>query len=89
PITANKSVEHVRVFYVGDEATKDEFAACRTATVESWRVVFGEDIGAVEGMQEGRYSPGFSGGVFSPEMDVPTHFFQTWLAKQVKAALEQ
>ncbi|NMV27657.1 aromatic ring-hydroxylating dioxygenase subunit alpha, partial [Vibrio parahaemolyticus] len=42
-----------------------------------------------EGMQEGRYSPGFSGGVFSPEMDVPTHFFQTWLAKQVKAALEQ
>ena len=89
PITANKSVEHLRVFYVGDEATKDEFAACRTATVESWRVVFGEDIGAVEGMQEGRYSPGFGGGVFSPEMDVPTHFFQTWLAKQVKAALEQ
>ncbi|NMS47951.1 aromatic ring-hydroxylating dioxygenase subunit alpha, partial [Vibrio parahaemolyticus] len=43
----------------------------------------------VEGMQEGRYSPGFGGGVFSPEMDVPTHFFQTWLAKQVKAALEQ
>ncbi|MDF4861958.1 RHO alpha subunit C-terminal catalytic domain-containing protein, partial [Vibrio parahaemolyticus] len=85
PITANKSVEHLRVFYVGDEATKDEFAACRTATVESWRVVFGEDIGAVEGMQEGRYSPGFGGGVFSPEMDVPTHFFQTWLAKQVKA----
>ncbi|OOE41455.1 2Fe-2S ferredoxin [Salinivibrio kushneri] len=89
PISSGKTVEHLRVFYVGDEATNDEFAACRTATVESWRVVFGEDIGAVEGMQKGRHSPGFSGGVFSPEMDVPTHFFQSWLAKQVKSAMER
>lgn len=52
-------------------------------------MVFSEDIIAVEGMQQGRYSPGFGGGAFSPEMDKPTHFFQTWLAKQVKSATEQ
>lgn len=66
PISAEKSIEHLRLFYVGDEATTQHFASCRQATVESWRVVFGEDIGAVEGMQKGRHSPGFSGGAFSP-----------------------
>ena len=88
PIHAEKTIERLRLYYVGDEATRDEYAACRTATLESWRVVFGEDIGAVEGMQKGRHSPGFGGGVFSPEMDLPTHFFQKWLATQTKAALE-
>ncbi|NUU66393.1 aromatic ring-hydroxylating dioxygenase subunit alpha [Enterobacteriaceae bacterium BIT-l23] len=88
PISAEQSVEHLRLFYVGDDAaTGTQYAACRRATVESWRVVFGEDIGAVEGMQRGRHSPGFGGGVFSPEMDEPTHFFQKWLASQVKTAL--
>ena len=52
------------------------------------KVVFSEDIFAVENMQKGRHSPGFGGGVFSPEMDLPTHFFQQWLATQAKAALE-
>ncbi|MBE3175376.1 aromatic ring-hydroxylating dioxygenase subunit alpha [Enterobacter cloacae complex sp. P29RS] len=88
PISAEKSIEHLRLFYVGDEATTQPFASCRQATVESWRVVFSEDIAAVEGMQQGRHSPGFGGGAFSPEMDVPTHFFQKWLATQVKQALE-
>ncbi len=88
PISTDKTIERLRIFYISDEATKDEYAACRTATLESWRVVFGEDIGAVEGMQQGRYSPGFGGGAFSPEMDTPTHFFQIWLAKQVKSVTE-
>jgi len=89
PISANKSIEHLRLFYVGDDATDDKYAACRSATLESWRVVFGEDISAVEGMQKGRNSPGFTGGVFSPEMDLPTHFFQKWLATQVKLAIKE
>ncbi|OEY65101.1 aromatic ring-hydroxylating oxygenase subunit alpha [Marinobacter sp. X15-166B] len=88
PVHAEQTLEKLRLYYVGDEALKDEYAACRTATLESWRVVFTEDIGAVEGMQKGRHSPGFGGGVFSPEMDLPTHFFQKWLATQTKAGLE-
>lgn len=83
PVSAGKTVEHLRVYYVGDEATQDEYAACRTSTLESWRVVFGEDIGAVEGMQRGRQSPGFQGGVFSPVLDHPTHFFHQWVARRV------
>lgn len=86
PIAPDKTIEHLRIFYVGDEALSDEYAACRNAIVESWRVVFSEDISSVEGMQKGRQSPGYSGGAFSPEMDVPTHFFHQWAARQFMAA---
>ena len=51
-----------------------------------WRVVFGEDIDAVEGMQRGRLSPGYGGGVFSPVMDNPTHHFHQWVARKLQAA---
>ncbi|MNE87934.1 hypothetical protein D3C80_1851820 [compost metagenome] len=46
-------------------------------------MVFAEDISSVEGMQKGRHSPGYSGGAFSPEMDIPTHFFHQWAARQL------
>lgn len=88
PISPEKTIERLRLYYVGDEALKPEYDACRASTLEAWRVVFSEDIGVVEGMQKGRHSPGFGGGVFSPEMDLPTYFFQQWLANQTKAALE-
>jgi choline monooxygenase len=80
PVSQQRTVEHLRVYYVGDEAAGDEYAANRTATLESWRVVFSEDISAVEGMQRGRLSSAFKGGVFSPVMDTPTHHFHRWVA---------
>lgn len=86
PRACDRSVEHLRLFYVGDEALSDEHAASRTATLESWRVVFSEDIDAVEGMQRGRQSPGYDGGVFSPVMDNPTHHFHQWVARKLQAA---
>ncbi|AWI74912.1 2Fe-2S ferredoxin [Parazoarcus communis] len=87
PLAANKTVEHLRLFYVGDEAArKDIYAASRHAILSAWRVVFSEDIGAVEGMQAGRQSPGYQGGVFSPEMDVPTHYFHQWAARRILSA---
>lgn len=89
PVSAEKSIEHLSIFYIGEKAASDEYSNCRASVVESWRIVFGEDIPAVEGMQKGRHSPGFKGGVFSPEMDVPTHYFQKWLALQVKKSLEK
>lgn len=88
PVSAEKTIEKLRLYYIGEESLSSEYEACRVATLESWKVVFSEDISAVEGMQKGRHSPGFGGGVFSPEMDLPTHFFQKWLATQTKTALE-
>ena len=86
PIACNRSVEHLRVYYVGDEALTNEHVENRNAVLESWRVVFSEDIDAVEGMQRGRQSPGYNGGVFSPFMDNPTHHFHQWVARKLQAA---
>lgn len=83
PTAHNQTVEHLRVLYVGDEAARDHYAAARTATLDSWRVVFAEDISSVEGMQRGRQSPAFTGGVFSSVMDGPTHHFNKWVAKSL------
>ena len=86
PRACNKTTEHLRLYYIGDEAVSDKHAASRNATLESWRVVFIEDIDAAEGMQNGRYSPGYRGGVFSPVMDNPTHHFHQWVARKLQAA---
>lgn len=87
PLAPNRTVEHLRLFFVGEDAArKDAYAASRHAILGAWRVVFSEDIAAVEGMQAGRASPGFQGGVFSPEMDQPTHYFHQWMARKVLAA---
>jgi choline monooxygenase len=73
----------VRIFYVDDGADSDTYSACRAATHAAWRLVFGEDVFAVEGMQQGRASPGYEGGVFSKVMDQPTHHFHRWVAAKL------
>ena len=83
PVAHDQSIEHLRLYYVGEEALSDEHSASRNAILESWRVVFGEDVGVVEGMQKGRSSPGYRGGVFSPVMDNPTHHFHQWVARKL------
>lgn len=86
PVSNDRTLEHLRIMYVGDEALSDDFAPHRDATLESWKIVFGEDVGVVEGMQAGRVSPGFQGGVFSPVLDNPTHYFHKWVADKLIAS---
>jgi choline monooxygenase len=83
PISPSRTIEHLRVYYIGDEALGEKYEASRNAIMESWKVVFAEDIASVEGMQKGRSSPGYKGGVFSPEMDLPTHYFHRWAAEKL------
>lgn len=87
PLGVNRTAEHLRLFFVGEDAArKDTYAASRHVILNAWRTVFTEDIAAVEGMQQGRESPGFKGGVFSPEMDLPTHYFHQWMARGIAKA---
>jgi choline monooxygenase len=83
PLAPDLTREELRIFYVGDGATADAYRACRAATHAAWRIVFSEDVFAVEGMQAGRASPGYRGGVFSPVMDAPTHHFHRWVAQKL------
>ncbi|MDE0416108.1 MAG: aromatic ring-hydroxylating dioxygenase subunit alpha [bacterium] len=71
------------VYYVGTDAAGPGRADLRATVRETWREVFQEDVDAVQGMQEGRASPGFSGGVFTPVLEGPSHCFHRWVARSM------
>jgi len=78
-----RTVEHLHFYYLGEGAGSERFAALRAANARIWRQVFIEDVGVVEGMQRGRASPAFDGGLFSPVMDGANHCFHLWAAKRL------
>src|SRR3546814_3096292 len=80
PLGADRTREHVEIYYFDGAALGDDFAELRANNARQWQAVFEEDRGVVEGMQAGRASPGFTGGVFSPVLDEPTHCFHQWMA---------
>ena len=89
PLAADQIREEVRIFYIGEAASGDGYAAARQANRAAWQKVFDEDINAIEELQRGRASPGFRGGVFSPTMDAPTHHFHRWVARKYCAAYDE
>ena len=81
PLAINKTREHMQMYYVGKEsANGEELKELRKENSRFWKDVMLEDINAIEGMQEGRNSPAYNGGNFSPVMDQPTHQFHKWVA---------
>jgi len=88
PTAKDRTVERVEIYYAFDPATRPELAALIEKNAALWHGVLEEDLFVVEGMQAGRYSPGFDGGKFSPAMDGPTHRFHQWAATQLKARRE-
>jgi choline monooxygenase len=84
PISANKTREHLAMYYLGENsANGKEFESMRKENARFWKEVMSEDIEAIEGMQEGRNSPVYNGGNFSPVMDNPTHQFHKWVANNL------
>src|SRR2546429_4924367 len=89
PEAPDRTREELRIFYVGDGATNEGYRACRAATLSAWRIVFEQDLTAVEQLQLGRASPGYDGGVFSPAMDTVTHHFHSWIAARLTDCLRK
>ncbi|MGI9199510.1 MAG: aromatic ring-hydroxylating oxygenase subunit alpha [Woeseiaceae bacterium] len=89
PKGTHDCVEELQISYVGDARSDDAFAPARSAVLDSWAKVFKEDIFAVEGMQAGRNSPEFDGGVLTPIQDIPTRHFHNWVAKRYCSELEK
>ena len=84
PISINETKEHLAMYYIGDNsANGKEFEGMRKENAKFWKEVMSEDIKAIEGMQEGRNSPVYNGGNFSPIMDNPTHQFHKWVANNL------
>ena len=83
-LAMNKTKEHMQMYYIGNEsANGDELKELRKENLRFWKDVMLEDINAIEGMQEGRNSPVYNGGNFSPIMDQPTHQFHKWVANSL------
>ncbi len=84
PLGMNKTKEHMQMYYVGEEsANGEQLKEMRKQNLKFWKDVMLEDINSVEGMQEGRNSPVYNGGNFSPIMDQPTHQFHKWVAQNL------
>jgi len=88
PGNVGTSQERLQILYTGAALTQADYAASRDAVLQSWDKVFREDIFVVEGMQKGRSSPAYNGGVLTPVQDIPTHNFHSWVARQYKSALK-
>ena len=84
PLAINKTKEHMQIYYVGNESANGEYLKeLRKENSRFWKDVMLEDISAIEGMQDGRNSPFYNGGNFSPIMDQPTHQFHKWVANNL------
>ena len=84
PVNHTYTIEHMEIYYVGDKAANSKkFKSLRKQNYKLWKSVQSEDVHIIEGMQEGRNSPSYNGGNFSPVMDNPTHHFHKWVATNV------
>ncbi len=73
--------EHLEIYYIGDGADDETLATARQDTLKRWCQIMDEDIMIIERLQQGRHSPGFEGGCFTPLMDAPSHHFSRWVAQ--------
>ena len=85
PEAANRTVERIALSYASPAMVEPEWDMLRRSNAKLWRSVFEEDIGPVEGMQQGRYAKHFDGGHFSPAMDMATLCFHRWAAEKLIA----
>ena len=90
PINHAYTIEHMEVYYVGDEAAySGKYKEIREENCKLWLGVQSEDMNIIEGMQAGRNSPSYNGGNFSPVMDTPTHNFHKWVATNLTELLNR
>ena len=85
PVAPDRTIERWRSYFVDEAAEDADFESARSAIRERWASILGEDVGVVEGMQRGRRSPAFDGGVFAPVLDPPVHHFHRWVARRLAA----
>ena len=84
PIKYNKTREHMEIYYVGEKAAfANKYKKIRKENFLQWKDIMIEDLKIIEGMQEGRNSPIYNGGNFSPVLDNPTHHFAKWVTNML------
>ena len=88
PKGPGRTIEHMDIYYFADEALDEAHTALRRANARQWQGIFEEDRFVVEGMQRGRASPAYAGGVLSPALERTTHCFYRWVARRLIQATQ-
>ena len=83
PVAPDRTIERWRSYFVDSAAESANFESARTAIKDRWASILGEDVAVVEGLQRGRSSPAFDGGLFAPVLDPPVHHFHRWVVKRL------
>lgn len=86
PVAPDRTIERWRSYFVDEAARGADFEPARSTIQRRWADILGEDVTVVEGMQRGRRSPAFDGGIFAPVLDPPVHHFHRWVARRLAAA---
>ena len=76
--------EEMRLYCFHPDALEPAFDEQRRFNCAQWMEVFEEDVELVEGMQRGRHSPGFDGGVFTEEMCEANAAFHDWAHARIR-----
>lgn len=87
PLAADRTIERMTIYYADPAVRGDDYADLRRAVHKEWQKIWAEDQDVVEGMQRGRGSPAFDGGVFTPQFDDPTHHMHRWVAGRLSREL--
>ena len=82
PLAPDKTLEKVQITYVKENGNTENNLHLKKTILNQWHSVFQEDISPLEGMQKGRESRAFDGGIFSPILETATHEFHKWVASK-------
>ena len=85
PLDVGRTREEFQIFYCRDESLDKPYDKVRSDNLSTWSKVFQEDVEPCERMQAGRQSPGYTGGSFSPALDVCAHHFHQWIASHYRS----
>ncbi len=83
PLEPGKTREELHIYLIGAAATSDKCAAARQQVFDTWHDLNMEDLGVLEGLQQGRRAPGYGGGSFSPYWDRAPLQFSRLVAEAV------
>jgi choline monooxygenase len=86
PLSPALTEEVFHFYFVGDAAMSDAHEASRARVIGNLISINAEDIGIVESMQQGRRSPGYVKGPFSPYQEATLHQFQLKIARMLSVA---
>ncbi len=85
PEAPGRTREEIHVYLMGEAAHAEAYRDERESVLQMWHDLNQEDVGLLEILQQGRRSPSYDGGVFSPHWEAPVLEFSRKLVQALKS----